>query len=83
MTVGVELVPWLRPGCLNLREAAQRLKTTVQHVYNHNSNRTDFPCPVYIGRTPPWPVDRLNAWREAHPKHGDWSLSLTFKLGRV
>ncbi|WP_218782295.1 hypothetical protein [Streptomyces sp. BR123] len=44
---------------------------TVQHVYNLNSSRDDFPKAVYVGRTPLWPVDRLDAWRAAHPKRGD------------
>ncbi|MCJ0874680.1 helix-turn-helix domain-containing protein [Streptomyces sp. AP-93] len=55
---------------MDARQAAERLKVTVQHVYNLNSSRADFPAPVYIGRTPLWPVDQLDAWREAHPQHG-------------
>lgn len=59
------------PGFEDARQAAVRLKVTVQHVYNLNSSRDDFPAPVYVGRTPLWPVDRLDEWRKAHPKHGD------------
>ncbi|GAV38587.1 hypothetical protein Saa2_01468 [Streptomyces acidiscabies] len=59
------------PGYEDAKQAAQRLKVTVQHVYNLNSSRDDFPAPVYVGRTPLWPVDRLDAWREDHPKRGD------------
>ncbi|KND34416.1 helix-turn-helix transcriptional regulator [Streptomyces acidiscabies] len=59
------------PGYADARQAAEQLKVTVQHVYNLNSSRADFPTPVYIGRTPLWPVDQLDAWREKHPKRGD------------
>ncbi|WP_328773339.1 helix-turn-helix transcriptional regulator [Streptomyces sp. NBC_00286] len=59
------------PGYEDAEQAAARLKVTVQHVYNLNSSRDDFPKPVYVGRTPLWPVDRLDAWRAAHPKPGN------------
>lgn len=59
------------PGYEDATQAAARLKVTVQHVYNLNSSRADFPSPVYVGRTPLWPVEQLDAWREAHPKRGD------------
>lgn len=59
------------PGYEDAEQAAARLKVTVQHVYNLNSSRADFPAPVYVGRTPLWPVERLDAWRQAHPKPGD------------
>ncbi|MDO0913918.1 hypothetical protein QQM39_24735 [Streptomyces sp. DT2A-34] len=59
------------PGFEDARQAAARLKVTVQHIYNLNSSRDDFPKAVYVGRTPLWPVDRLDAWRVAHPKRGD------------
>ncbi|MFH8786012.1 helix-turn-helix transcriptional regulator [Streptomyces roseoverticillatus] len=58
------------PGYEDAKQAAARLEVTVQHIYNLNSNRADFPAPVYVGRTPLWPVDRLDAWRAAHPKPG-------------
>ncbi|RZB15714.1 DNA-binding protein [Streptomyces sp. F001] len=58
------------PGYADARQAAERLDVTAQHVYNLNSSRTDFPAPIYVGRTPLWPVDRLDAWRQAHPKPG-------------
>jgi hypothetical protein len=58
------------PGYADARQAAERLEVTVQHVYNLNSSRADFPAPLYVGRTPLWPLDRLDAWREAHPKPG-------------
>lgn len=58
------------PGYEDAKHAAVRLKVTVQHVYNLNSSRADFPAPVYVGRTPLWPVDSLDAWRAAHPKRG-------------
>ncbi|MEV7520675.1 hypothetical protein [Streptomyces sp. NPDC091371] len=54
-----------------MKQAAGRLKVTVQHVYNLNSSRADFPAPVYVRCTPLWPVERLDAWRTAHPKPGD------------
>jgi len=59
------------PGYADARQAAEQLKVTVQHVYNLNSSREDFPAPIYVGRTPLWPVDQLAAWREQHPKRGD------------
>lgn len=40
------------PGYEDAEQAAARLKVTVQHVYNLNSSRDDFPKPVYVGRTP-------------------------------
>lgn len=58
------------PGFEDAKAAAARLKVTVQHVYNLNSSRDDFPKPVYVGRTPLWPIERLDAWRAAHPKPG-------------
>ncbi|MGW7458189.1 hypothetical protein [Streptomyces sp. NPDC054797] len=36
-------------------------------AYNRHGSRTDLPAPAYVGRTRLWPVDRLDAWREAHP----------------
>ncbi|MEU9115139.1 hypothetical protein AB0D04_25960 [Streptomyces sp. NPDC048483] len=58
------------PGYAGARQAAERLKVTVQHVSNLNSSRADFPAPIYVGRTPLWPEEKLDAWREAHPKPG-------------
>jgi hypothetical protein len=58
------------PGYVDAGGAAARLNITRQHVYNLNSSRADFPAPIYVGRTPLWPEDRLDAWREAHPKPG-------------
>lgn len=58
-------------GYVDARQAAERLRVTVQHVYNLNSSRDDFPAPIYVGRTPLWPVDQLDTWREAHPKRGE------------
>lgn len=58
------------PGYLDARRAAERLNITVQHVYNLNSGDNDFPAAVYVGRTPLWPLDQLDAWRKRHPKHG-------------
>ncbi|MET7512504.1 hypothetical protein ABZS88_03305 [Streptomyces sp. NPDC005480] len=57
-------------GYADARQAAERLKVTVQHIYNLNSSRDDFPAPLYVGRTPLWLVDQLDAWREAHPQRG-------------
>ncbi|MER7826230.1 hypothetical protein ABTX85_27130 [Streptomyces sp. NPDC096097] len=59
------------PGFLDAQQAAARLNVTVQHVYNLNSNSNDFPGATYVGRTPLWPEDRIDAWRTKHPKRGD------------
>ncbi|MFE1555012.1 hypothetical protein ACFW6V_08470 [Streptomyces sp. NPDC058734] len=48
-----------------------RLEVTVQHVYNLSNSHDDSPAPVYVDRTPLRPVDRLDAWRAAHPKPGN------------
>ncbi|MFI0728612.1 helix-turn-helix transcriptional regulator [Streptomyces sp. NPDC021225] len=58
------------PGYLDARQTAERLKITVQHVYNLNSSNNDFPSALYVGRTPLWPEDRIDAWRKRHPLRG-------------
>jgi hypothetical protein len=55
------------PGFFNAQQTAEHLNITIQHVYNLNSADNDFPTAVYVGRTPLWPVDQLDAWRVKHP----------------
>lgn len=55
-------------GYEDARQAGARLKVTLQHVYNLNSSRDDSPACLRRSH-PLWPVDRLDAWRAAHPKH--------------
>ncbi len=55
------------PGYLTARQAADLLGVSIKTIYNLNVQRNDFPTAFYVGRTPLWPADRLDAWRERHP----------------
>ncbi|MFJ4867137.1 helix-turn-helix transcriptional regulator [Streptomyces sp. NPDC088757] len=55
------------PGYLTAQQAADHLGISIKSVYNLNGQENDFPDPVYVGRTPLWPVGRLDTWRKRHP----------------
>ncbi|MFF3758025.1 helix-turn-helix transcriptional regulator [Streptomyces sp. NPDC002185] len=58
------------PGYLTAQQAADRLGLSIKTVYNLNGRHGDFPTPLYVGRTPLWPIDQLDVWRERHPARG-------------
>lgn len=55
------------PGYYDAQQAADHLGVSIKSVYNLNNADNDFPTAIYVGRTPLWPVDQLDAWRKRHP----------------
>ncbi|MDK0525024.1 helix-turn-helix domain-containing protein [Streptomyces sp. ML-6] len=55
-------------GYLTSDEAAERLGINRQSLYNLAQRSPDFPKSTKVGRTPMWPKEGIDAWREKHPK---------------